>query len=350
MDYELVNKPIRSKEACKINYKHILFSLCAVIFLLYFIWTRLEINYLVPSFTGLISFKNYYADNTTSLIDDETNASQFDCEPILSDSGYSVVIDGVRYPKSVPLNMNASVNFECLRKSKRVKRILAWNGFFGDNSYAQALKDSSTCPVTNCEFTADKNLINSSDLVIVHMRDPINNIPAYRPRFQRWVFVLYESPIHSGDFSRYNRLFNLTSTYKTDSNFSGFYENYSYMQWKFNVNFNESSDFYAGKIKFAAAVISNCGASSRRLDYIKEMQNHVSVDVFGKCGKNCPTSYTNSKTPGGCKDILGSEYKFYLAFENSICQDYITEKFFDILKYDIIPVTLGGGVYDYYVS
>jgi hypothetical protein len=32
--------------------------------------------------------------------------------------------------------------------------------------------------------------------------------------------------------------------------------------------------------------------------------------------------------PVCCLDILDTKYKFYLAFENSNCQDYITEKFF----------------------
>ncbi len=35
-------------------------------------------------------------------------------------------------------------------------------------------------------------------------------------------------------------------------------------------------------------------------------------------------------------------FQFYLSFENSICPDYITEKFFNILHYTVIPVTYGG--------
>ena len=35
-------------------------------------------------------------------------------------------------------------------------------------------------------------------------------------------------------------------------------------------------------------------------------------------------------------------YKYYLSFENSVCDDYITEKFFNILKYDVIPITFSG--------
>ena len=30
-------------------------------------------------------------------------------------------------------------------------------------------------------------------------------------------------------------------------------------------------------------------------------------------------------------------YRFYLSFENSVCADYVTEKFFRILHYNVIP-------------
>ena len=46
-----------------------------------------------------------------------------------------------------------------------------------------------------------------------------------------------------------------------------------------------------------------------------------------------------------CFANTAEQYWFYLAFENSICNDYITEKFWRTLDLKTVPVVMGGGNY-----
>ncbi len=80
------------------------------------------------------------------------------------------------------------------------------------------------------------------------------------------------------------------------------------------------------KTKMVAGIISDCDFKDR-LDYITELQKYIQVDVFGKCG-NTNTSYCPKDQNKKCLLNIEREYKFFLSFENSRCEDYLTEKLF----------------------
>ena len=87
--------------------------------------------------------------------------------------------------------------------------------------------------------------------------------------------------------------------------------------------------------------VSHCHTDSLREDYVKELSKYIDVDIYGACGKyNC-----SRNDQSWCMKEWESKYLFYLSFENSICEDYITEKTFQPLRYELIPVVLGGGNY-----
>ena len=70
---------------------------------------------------------------------------------------------------------------------------------------------------------------------------------------------------------------------------------------------------------------------------------YINVDVYGWCGTlSCDKSKIDD-----CGDLLEQNYKFYFAFENSLCLDYVTEKIFRTLKFNTVPIVYGLG-YDSY--
>ncbi|KAF0993407.1 hypothetical protein HZS_4275 [Henneguya salminicola] len=93
---------------------------------------------------------------------------------------------------------------------------------------------------------------------------------------------------------------------------------------------------FSQKKNAALVIISNCFyTNSIRLEYIENLEKYFTIDKFGGCYKN----------KIGTKQRIEklSKYKFYLSFENTQCQEYITEKYWDTVQYGTIPIVMGYG-------
>ena len=104
---------------------------------------------------------------------------------------------------------------------------------------------------------------------------------------------------------------------------------------------NEQQAAVKLKKKMVAWFVSNCKTASAREKYVEELSEYVAVDIYGKCG-NLTCSYNQRDQ---CFDMLRTTYKFYLSFENAFCPDYVTEKLFNALRYDVVPIVMGGADY-----
>ena len=283
-----------------------------------------------------ISFGNQSLTNATSQ-----QIKQEKCDIIHKDyKQYYYEFDGVKYPQYLYLSQNYSINFDCLNNTSPIKLILAWTKFYGTDNFGYGLGKVApfkehNCPVTNCELTRDKTRLNESDFVLVWLTDSLEQeIPKYRPEKQRWIGGVIESPVHTASFGQFNGVFNFTSDYQVESEFGINYESQKRFLWGLNTTFNDSHDFSQNKTGFMTALISNCGAwHNKRMEYINNLRKYVSVTIYGACGIECPPNVD-------CKEFVGAKYKFYFAFENSNCKDYITEKFFvsKILKHFFLNV------------
>jgi alpha-1,3-fucosyltransferase len=278
------------------------------------------------------------------------------CTLFTKEKNIQIRLDGVDYPQVIPLYENRSIDMTCLNhlsNQTRPKTILMWNKFYGLPliSYQFGVRtpfSSLNCPIVNCELTNNRSKLNESQLVLFHLRNKIDHFPERTHLNQRFVHVIYESPVHCHLCTQFENQFNLSATYTSESDYTSLYLTDSGFYWNLTnltqLESNLKSDVYSTKDKdhIVAALISNCNSMNQRDEYIKELSRFVNVTIYGRCGSKCPQSID-------CKEMIGKKYKFYLAFENSICRDYITEKFFNMLRYDIIPVVFGAGNYSLYV-
>ena len=106
------------------------------------------------------------------------------------------------------------------------------------------------------------------------------------------------------------------------------------------------------KIGLIAQFTTRCHTYSRSEAYVRELRRFLPVDIYGKCGDfPCPKQQPQQQGLGeqdangwtDCHKRAAVKYKFFLAFEDAVCKDYVTEKLFSMFNggIDMIPIVLG---------
>ncbi|XP_055706632.1 alpha-(1,3)-fucosyltransferase C-like [Phlebotomus papatasi] len=216
----------------------------------------------------------------------------------------------------------------------------------------------------DCVITVNKNYfsdIKKYDALVFSGQEnwTVNEVfPAERSPYQYYIFADLECPFLSRHkfLNVSTEIYNLTMTYRRDSDIYwpyGFISNQdvSYISdpqapiWKspiFEDDFNsEVIHKVKKKKKLAAWFVSNCYATSGRKKLAEVMKKHMDIDIYGKCG----TLRCDRSNEGDCYRLVEERYYFYLSFENSLCNDYITEKVFNVMQFYIVPVVYGGANY-----
>ena len=81
----------------------------------------------------------------------------------------------------------------------------------------------------DCEITYDRSQLNRSDLVIFHGRDMPDPRPIQRkrPLNQLWMYYIMENPNHTPSVKHLVRYFNLTMSYRLNSDAQWLYSWYT---------------------------------------------------------------------------------------------------------------------------
>jgi len=78
---------------------------------------------------------------------------------------------------------------------------------------------------------------------------------------------------------------------------------------------------------------------SGREGFVSELQRHIPIHSYGRYLNNASLDGADLGSETKLRTI--SRYPFCIAFENSICADYVTEKLYDPLRAGSVPIYLG---------
>ncbi|VDN53674.1 unnamed protein product [Dracunculus medinensis] len=227
--------------------------------------------------------------------------------------------------------------------------ILDWTTMF-NRSLNKMIKEALQHCSYKCDIITSRSDILKAGAVIFHSTDvKLYDLPEERQRLhnQVYVFLNRESPHHVSIAIAMltPKFFNLTMTYRVDSDF---YYGYGRLQRITKLSdpkkiwtWEKVQRIIKMKTKSVLQFVSHCSTPSLREVYVEELKNYINVTVFGSCNSNpCRNK---------CEENAIAEHRFYLAFENSVCRDYATEKLFDRMAQLLIPIVLKKSIYRHFL-
>ncbi|XP_029920672.1 alpha-(1,3)-fucosyltransferase 7-like [Myripristis murdjan] len=221
--------------------------------------------------------------------------------------------------------------------------VLVWHWPFGSSHSLRGDVCWNLYHIPHCRLVEERSLYNTSNVVVFHNRELIQGrqkLPLHlsRPPGQMWAWMSLESPAHNGNLRPYTNVFNLTMTYRRDADIT---IPYGELLPKISDNREGTVDgVHLNKSNLVCWVVSNYKTHHRRSQVYKDLNAVVPVQVYGRWNKK----------PLSLKSLLPtiSRCYFYLAFENSLSKDYMTEKLWrNAYQAGAVPVVLGAPLNDY---
>ena len=212
-----------------------------------------------------------------------------------------------------------------------------------------------------CQFIRGvKNYSNAELIVFNHLEIKSYGTPPPREPHQLSAFYLKEpqTALRSVNLTEWNEFFNYSATFRLESegSFHIFRARLEKLKAKGIKHFSNKRKKYPARalwfVSHCTTSNSTSGIQSAREEYVLNLSKYIQIDVFTSNRKNtCSNRFKGMlNISQNTQEPDMGYYGFYLAFENHLCRDYITEKFWRVLESNgtTIPIALGGlSVADY---
>nr|XP_031296016.1 alpha-(1,3)-fucosyltransferase 10 isoform X4 [Camelus dromedarius] len=224
--------------------------------------------------------------------------------------------------------------------------MLWWSPLTGDT------RRLGQCGADTCFFTINRTYLHHrmTRAVLFYGTDfNIDSLPLPRKARHDWALFHEESP--KNNYKLFHKpiitLFNYTATFSRHSHLpltTQYLEGVEVLKSRRYLVPLQSKNHLRTRLAPLVYVQSDCDPPSDRDSYVRELMAYIEVDSYGECLRNrdLPEQLADpaSMDADGFYRIL-AQYKFILAFENAVCDDYITEKFWRPLKLGVVPVYHG---------
>lgn len=262
-----------------------------------------------------------------------------------------------------------------LKRKNWINYILFWTSAgvepfneMGEGQYSFIRKQ---CPFRNCFVTDDKGYfekIEEFDIILFNVLNlnTYNYLPSTRAAYQKYVFVspkpAVDYPIPAG----YTDFFNWTWTYRLDSDITFSYVTVKNkagkvigpkldMHWLHPDRMKQPNEFVRSKLQNKKTAIAwiktDCYTGYHEDDFPLQLKKELSLyelnmDIYGQCGDTILDCSINVDSGDeGCAAKLQTDYYFYLALEDAVSEDYVTNKILLSLNNYAVPVVYGGANY-----
>lgn len=181
--------------------------------------------------------------------------------------------------------------------------------------------------------------------VFTTSRFNFNNLPVPRnPNNDLWAlmdgFTMNENKIIT---EKILNLFNFSATFSRHSDVPFPLRYLHTLDYLINDEYyvtTPAKNAYLRNIAPILYIQSECNSSTERDAYVKELMKFQKVDSYGKCLNNLKLPLTAQTNNEYLLKFIGF-YKFVIVIENSICEDYISKKFWQAMHAGVVPIYFG---------